>query len=345
VGARFLFLLCLAIGACAGGSPPPAGAQDQRVEIYSSALTLKIDEPTATRVGSLLWRGGIEMKTSSPNFGGWSDLYVSPDGRSLTSISDEGAWLTAKIDHDADGNLVGLSGASIGQLRGLNGNPIETKAEGDAEAMAHLPDGSWLVAFERRHRLWRYQALTATPAPVEGPAGMGRQPANGGIEALTALADGTLVAISEEYSQRAGTAAGWIGRPVAGGRYEWRSFFYATIPDFKPTAITMLPDGSLATLERAFDMVRGVRCRVMRFHATELRPGGTVQPEELARLASPYAVDNLEGLAASRGTRGETLLWLISDDNFNPLQRNMLMLFELAPAAPPAPTAKASTGG
>jgi hypothetical protein len=55
-----------------------------------------------------------------------------------------------------------------------------------------------------------------------------------------------------------------------------------------------------------------------------------VQAEELARLASPYAVDNLEGIAATRGPRGETLLWLISDDNFNPLQRNILLLFELA---------------
>ena len=32
----------------------------------------------------------------------------------------------------------------------------------------------------------------------------------------------------------------------------------------------------------------------------------------------------------ARGAAGETLLWLISDDNFNPLQRNILMLFELA---------------
>ena len=55
-----------------------------------------------------------------------------------------------------------------------------------------------------------------------------------------------------------------------------------------------------------------------------------MRAEELARLASPYAVDNLEGLAATKGPRGETLLWLISDDNFNPLQRNLLLLFELA---------------
>ena len=65
-------------------------------------------------------------------------------------------------------------------------------------------------------------------------------------------------------------------------------------------------------------------------HAAEHDEAADRRPEELARLASPYAVDNLEGLAATRGARGETLLWLISDDNFNPLQRNILMLFELA---------------
>ena len=76
---------------------------------------------------------------------------------------------------------------------------------------------------------------------------------------------------------------------------------YATVPDFRPTAIAMLPDGSFTVLERAFDMARGVRCRVMRFPLADLRPGATVQPEELARLAAPYAVDNLEGIAATRG--------------------------------------------
>ncbi len=327
---RSLFAVCLLAAACTGASPPPAVAQEQALEIHSSSLPFKIDEPAAERIGRLLWRGGIAMKANSPSFGGWSDLYVSPDGRSLTSISDEGAWLTAAIDYDPKGHLAGLSGARIGQLHGLDGKLIQSKAEADAEGMARLPDGSWMVAFERNHRLWRYQTLTATPTPVEGPADIGRQPSNGGIEALTALADGRVIAISEEYSLRAGTVVGWIGQPTAGGRYAWTSFDYATIPDFRPTAIVMLPDGSFATIERAYDVVRGVRCRVMRFDASQLAPGSTVRAEELARLASPYAVDNLEGLAATKGARGETLLWLISDDNFNPLQRNILLLFELA---------------
>lgn len=323
--------LCLFAAACASVPPPPAGAQEQAIEIRSSSLPLKIDDPAAAVVGRLIWRGGIAMTANTSHFGSWSDLHVAADGRSLTSVSDEGAWLTATIDYDSKGYLAGLSAGRLGQLRGLDGKPIAAKAEADAEGLARLADGSWLVAFERRHRLWRYPTLTDTPAPVEGPAEIGRQPANGGIEALTVLADGRVIAISEDYGRPPNTAMGWIGEPTAGGGYLWRSFDYATIPDFRPTAIALLPDGSFATLERAFDMVRGVRCRVMRFDAAQLKPGATVKPEELARLASPYAVDNLEGIAATTGARGETLLWLISDDNFNPLQRNILLLFELAP--------------
>jgi hypothetical protein len=327
---RVLFALCLLAAACSGASPLPVGAQDQPLEIRSSSLPLKIDEPSAKRVGQLIWRGGIVMTANLRNFGSWSDLHVSADGRTLTSISDEGAWLTATIDYNGEANLAGLSGARMGQLRGLDGKPIATKTEADAEGMARLADGSWLISFEHHHRLWRYQTLTSVPTPFDGPAGIGRQPANGGIEALTALDDGRIIAISEEYSERPGTAMGWIAQPTTGGRFEWRPFAYATIPDFRPTAIARLPDGSFAVLERAFDFVHGVRCRVMRFDAAQLAPGATVRAEELARLASPYAVDNLEGMAAGRGPRGETLIWLISDDNFNPIQRNILLLFELA---------------
>ncbi|MEI6204262.1 MAG: esterase-like activity of phytase family protein, partial [Enhydrobacter sp.] len=155
-------------------------------------------------------------------------------------------------------------------------------------------------------------------------------PDNGGVEALTALSDGRIVAISEEYSLRRNTLVGWIGRPIGPDRYLWDMFEYMKIPNFSPTAIRELPDGSFVVLERAFDMVRGVRVRVMQFPGSALKADAIVDAEELARLASPYAVDNLEGLAATTGERGETLLWMIADDNFNPLQRSLLLLFELA---------------
>ena len=257
---------------------------------------------------------------------------MSSDNRTLTSISDNGAWFAATIERDARGNLTGLSRATIGPLHDLDGRPLANKEWADAEGMAPMADGSWLVSFERHHRIWRYPTLDGTPAAINLPPGFERQPNNGGVETLTVLADGRIVAISEEYSLRPNKAVGWIGTPTASsnGRFLWEVFEYRTIPDFNPTAICALPDGSLVVLERAFDMLHGVRVRVMRFPASMLKPDSLVEAEELARLASPYAVDNLEGVAATTGDRGETLLWMIADDNFNPLQRNLLLLFELA---------------
>jgi hypothetical protein len=330
---RYFLGFCLLVAAACAGVPPPSpvGAQPNALDIRSQPLPLKLDEPGLRRIGKLIWRGGVSMTANSANFGGWSDLHVAPDGRTLSSISDLGSWLTATIQYDADGNLLGLSNGRIGSLRGLDGRPLARKEDADAEGMAMMPDGSWMVSFEHHHRLWRYSTFDVTPVPINLPPGFERQPANGGIEALTALPDGTLIAISEEYSPTPGVLAGWIGRPGRDGRYAWQTFQYSKIPDFNPTAIAPLPDGGFVLLERAFDMARGVRVRVMRAEAADFQPGAMVKPRELARLASPLAVDNLEGIAATKGPRGETLLWLISDDNFNPLQRNLLLLFELAP--------------
>ena len=328
---RSLLGFCLLIAAACAGVPPPApvGAQPVNLEIRARPLVLKLDEPGLRRIGKLIWRGGISITANSANFGGWSDLHVAPGGKTLNSISDEGSWLTATIDYDSEGNLSGLSNGRIGSLLGLDGKPLDSKVMSDAEGMARLPDGSWLVSFERQHRFWRYPTLDGTPTAIGGPADLGQQPNNGGVEAITALADGRIIAISEEYVVNPGMLRGWIGQPAGGGRYTWQTFDYAKTPDFNPTALVQLPDGSLSLLERAFDRVRGVRVRVMRFDVADLTPGGTVRARELAWLASPYVVDNLEGLSAGTGPRGETLLWLISDDNFNPLQRNILLMFEL----------------
>ena len=335
---RPLSLLVLLLATACAGPPPTALAQDQALQVQATVLPLSLEDGKASRVGQLIWRGGVSLKANSSHFGGWSDLYVAPDGKSLVSISDVGRWMTAAIDYDAKGNLRGLSGARIGQLHDLAGKPLVGKRDADSESMTRLPDGSWLVGFERRHRIWKYPSgeetagagLAGTPTTVDGPADLAKQPDNGGLEAMNAAPDGRLVLLSEEYSVQPGTSVGWIGTP-AGKGWTWASFNYARTPEFSPSSITRLPDGSYVLIERAYDMVRGVRCRIMHFDAAMLKPGATIHAKELAFLASPYSVDNLEGIAATTGPRGETLLWLVSDDNFEPLQRTLLLLFELAP--------------
>ena len=49
----------------------------------------------------------------------------------------------------------------------------------------------------------------------------------------------------------------------------------------------------------------------------------------LARFARPLTVDNYEGVAVTRDADGVTLVYILSDDNFNFLQRTLLLLFRL----------------
>ena len=52
-------------------------------------------------------------------------------------------------------------------------------------------------------------------------------------------------------------------------------------------------------------------------------------PRELARLQPPLTIDNMEGVSATI-ENGRTIVWLVSDDNFTPLQRTLLLKFALA---------------
>ena len=73
---------------------------------------------------------------------------------------------------------------------------------------------------------------------------------------------------------------------------------------------------------------------VIALRRTELARGARDSPlavETLAVLDSSlgWSVDNFEGLARHRGRR----LFLVSDDNFNELQRTLLVYLEILPDA------------
>jgi hypothetical protein len=64
--------------------------------------------------------------------------------------------------------------------------------------------------------------------------------------------------------------------------------------------------------------------------ADEIHEGARLNGEVLANLSFQDAnIDNMEGLAVRRGPRGETLLYVISDDNYWRLQRTLLLMFEV----------------
>jgi hypothetical protein len=58
-------------------------------------------------------------------------------------------------------------------------------------------------------------------------------------------------------------------------------------------------------------------------------PGAVLDSPELIVADMAYQVDNMEGLSVHREADGTLVLTMVSDDNFSPLQRTLLLQFTL----------------
>ena len=253
-----------------------------------------------------------------------SGLHLDPDLR-LTAISDRARWVTGRLVMEGD-RPVGVAEIRTGALRDGAGTALPRGGHGgDSEAIARLPDGTWLVAFERWHRIRAYRRLDGPGTFVEAPPGIDRAPQNGGLESLAVLADGRWFAIAEELAPE-GTPElrmAWLGGP---GR--WQALRYRPAPGFVPTDAAPMPDGGALVLERRFSLFGGFAGRLVRIAPAALRAGVVVEGTEILRLSSPLPTDNWEGVTVTRW-QGRTLVALLSDDNQSPFQRSLLLLFEM----------------
>ncbi|TQV73295.1 hypothetical protein FKG95_25075 [Denitrobaculum tricleocarpae] len=326
-------LLALALCACFGTVRNVAA---DPVAVSSAAIPFHPTLPDRRKAGKLIWRGGLELKSQVSAFGGLSSLLVSDDLSRLTAASDDGQWFQAKLTYDSNGRLTGLSDAAMIPITGLNGQPLRDKGERDAESLTRHASGDLLVSFERNHRVWRYpadpftnkKAPTALPTPLPLTTTFG----NGGIESLVTLKDGRVLAITEAQELRGGAnqvaAYLWDGK-VPKSDKTWAVLRFQREGKFKPTGAARLPNGDILVLERSYTPIIGVAMRLRRIAEADIGPGKTLKGEELAVIRPPLAVDNMEGIDVKRGPDGETLVYLLSDNNFNIIQRNLLLLFEL----------------
>ncbi|MFQ5896673.1 MAG: esterase-like activity of phytase family protein [Candidatus Methylomirabilia bacterium] len=291
-------------------------------------IELDPEAPGREELGALRFLSGFELRSADPRFGGLSGLELSVQGDSLYAVSDHGYWLSARLRHDATGRLTGLSAWEIAPLLAPAGGPLVSRRLRDAEALVRDRDGSFVVAFERAHRLWRYPpapaALTSPPHSVATPDELAGAPANGGVEAVTVLRDGRLLALTEKYENPDGSLKGWL---IENGRFA--SLSYLPSEGFRPTDLAALASGDVLLLERRYSLVGGPAARIRRLPRASLRAGTQLGGPEIARLELPLAVDNFEGLAVREDPEGGTLLYLISDDNYESYQRTLLLQFRL----------------
>jgi len=270
------------------------------------------------------------MTSSNKNFGGLSGLRIDRDSQRLLAITDKGYWLTASLLYDARGQLSGIDKAKMSKLRDPSGQKISGKRKADSEAIEMIA-GSLAVSFERNHRIWRYRPDDGSPKgsaeEIDLPSQIKEAPGNGGLEAITELADGRLLIVTEGWRDGDDRLRGWL-REGKGADKHWSSVSYATTEDFVPTDFARLPSGDLLALERRYTPVTGPAARLQIVKAADIMSKTVIKGREIAQIWLPLTVDNMEGVAVvARGD--ETFIYLVSDDNFSSFQRNLLLMFKL----------------
>ena len=319
---RVLLLLCLLAPVLSAG---PGAAEPLTLTV--EPLPLNSENPAQATAGRLIWRGSLEITGDDRRFGSLSGLLLEPEGDRLLAVTDAGNWVSAWIRLDDKGFLVGLEDAEIHPLRDGDNRVLASKRAGDAESLARLDDGSRLVAFEQAHRIWRYPAGTSglgRPAQsFPAPPGLDRLADNGGLEALTELPGGRLLAFAEDDDDTP-TLPGYLWHQ---GR--WAELALRRQGRYRPTGAATLPSGDVLLLERRFSILGGLAARLRRLPLAEIQPGATLAGEVLAELRPPLVYDNMEGIAARAEPGGGIRIYLVSDDNFNPLQRSVLISFLL----------------
>jgi hypothetical protein len=294
-------------------------------------LPLDPERPMLKTVGALTFMGAWQLNSDNSDFGGISALMAVKDGRFI-GLSDAGTLIGFGLSNDnrADHPF-------IAPLPGTQGPNIGYK-ERDSEGIAYDPGtGQFWVSYEAKHAIRRF---TPSFSRIDGKftaREMYGWSSNSGAEAIVRLPEGRFAVFSEGMDMPDGSymALLFSGDPVEPGSIYF-AFGYRPPEGYKPTDAAMLPNDKMLVLNRRIAFPQGFSAKLTVVDPAKFKSGKTVSGILLATLKSPLLVDNMEGLAITQEAN-RTIVWIISDNNFNIWQRTILMKFAL-------PVPKANSG-
>ena len=283
------------------------------------------------RFGSLEYRSGLILTSSFRGFGGLSGWRLDNKGERFISISDHGSWFTGRIVYRGR-EMTGLDDVEAAPLLGADGRPITARGWYDSESIAL--DGSLVyIGLERANEILRYDFskgfTRARGEVIPTPPALRKLPRNKGLEGLVMVPKGmplagTLIAFSERGLDAEGNLIAFLIGGKAPGQFSVRRN-----NDFDISDAVLLPSGELLILERKFSWLSGIGIRIRRIPLKTIAPGAVVDGPSIFDADLGNEVDNMEGIDAHVTPEGETVLTMISDDNFSMLQRTLLLQFTM----------------
>jgi hypothetical protein len=283
------------------------------------------------RFGALEYRSGLVLTSRFAGFGGLSGWRLDAKGERFIAISDHGSWFTGRIVYRGR-EMVGLDEVEAAPLLGPDGRPITARGWYDSESIAL--DGSFVyIGLERVNQVLRFDFskgfTRARGEVVPLPPAARRLPNNKGLEALVMVPKGrplagTLIAISERGLDSNGNLIAFLVGGSSPGQFSVRRTGSYDVSD-----AVLLPAGELLVLERKFSWLAGIGIRIRRIALASIAPGALVDGPVIFEADLADEIDNMEGIDAHITPEGDTVLTMVSDDNFSMLQRTLLLQFTL----------------
>jgi hypothetical protein len=302
------------------------------IEINARPLpSFDVRDRQHVRFGLLEYRSGLILTSGFRGFGGLSGLRLDASGERFIAISDRGNWFTGRIVYKGH-EMTGLDDVEAAPMLGPDGRPITARGWFDSESIA-LDRSFVYVGLERVNQLLRFdfsKGFTRSRGEVMPlPLAAKKLPFNKGLEALVMVPKGmplagTLIAISERGLDQDGNLMAFlVGGPAAG------QFSLRRTDNFDVSDAVLLASGDLLVLERKFSLLAGVGIRIRRIALKSVAPGALVDGPSIFDADLGHEIDNMEGIDAHVTPEGDTVLTMVSDDNFSMIQRTLLLQFTL----------------
>lgn len=311
---RRLLIVLIALGLAPAvwlrETPPPP---DNSQSVAATPLALRSQHQS----GPLRLTGAWQLSSANSDFTGFSAL-VRPTAGQFTAFSDTGV----RLDMPAPGTTGPV------RIARLKFRKSGFKASRDVEAATFDPeDGTIWLALEGRNTFMRWPRGASAPERVAAPELAGWSE-NSGPEAMTRLADGRFIVLSEDGNP---AHEGRLLPRAPDGTDRARRFRFIAPQGYRPTDMAELPDGRVLILlrELRWPMPPRFGTRLMLADPDQIGADGEWRGQVLAGLDGTGLEENYEGLAIEGLAENRIALWLISDDNGAATQRTLLLRLEL----------------
>jgi hypothetical protein len=228
-----------------------------------------------------------------------------------------------------------LVGVQIAPIQNSKGADLPRDFARDAEALTIIerPDNRSVVrvGFENLTRVADFHLENGVPtgaaSDVVIPDWLTGTRTNESLEAVciaptTSPVAGSTLLLTEGVTTGDGAHAAYLL-----GKNDKGPLSYRSGSSTSPTDCAFLPNGDLLVLERGVVLI-SFNARLVRIAAAEVKPGAEMKGDVLFEGAGGD-LDNMEGVAVHTTPSGETRITLISDNNFNDWERNLLLEFSL----------------